>query len=102
MIRTVLTFDVPLDRIESILESYERERILQRSMDEAGGVAADLSVATDGSGRVLVTALWPDEEAYQSWVDNPFRAESNGRLGELMDGVVGVGQTFRVMIGAEG
>ncbi|QPZ38137.1 antibiotic biosynthesis monooxygenase family protein [Paramicrobacterium chengjingii] len=102
MIRTILTFDVPLDRIDSILEAYEREQILQRAMEEAGGISTDIAVATDNSGRVLVTALWPDEEAYQRWVDNPFRAESNGRLGDLMDGVVGIGQTFRVKIGAEG
>jgi heme-degrading monooxygenase HmoA len=44
-----------------------------------------LYVPSSGSGPVLVTALWRDEQAYEGWVSNPSRKEDAGELDRLVE-----------------
>jgi quinol monooxygenase YgiN len=97
VIRTVLTLSVDPAMVNSVLDLYREEGILQYSLDHSEAVSSEISVSSDGSGTVLVTALWPDEAAYDGWVQNPWRAESNARLAELLkDAAVGTGRIFDV------
>jgi hypothetical protein len=34
---------------------------------------------------VLVTALWRDADAYQGWIDNPWRTSNGDELAELVE-----------------
>ncbi|PDQ35326.1 MAG: hypothetical protein B5766_06940 [Candidatus Lumbricidophila eiseniae] len=98
MIRTILTLQVAPERVRALLGFYETEKILQKSIDMSGAVAGEFAVSTDGSGTILVTALWPDRAAYDAWLANEFRAESNGRMAALLeDDAVGVGQSFEIL-----
>lgn len=97
MIRSVLTLNPPPEQVAGVLALYAREQVLQRSMDEAGAVAAEISVAADGSGDLLVTALWPDAAAYQGWLDHAFRAEFSAELDTLLNGRAGTGRTYTVV-----
>jgi len=95
MIRSVLSLRPPQERIEEVLDVYRDEEILQFSLDNSRAVASEISVATDGSGEVLVTALWPDLAAYQEWLDHPRRQRQ--RLVDILDGVViGSARLFEV------
>lgn len=97
MIRTVLTLNVSPALVDELVEQYRRADILQYSLDHSEAFRSELSVALDGSGVVLVTALWPSVESYQGWLDNPWRASSSDELRELLDGVdVGPGAIFEV------
>lgn len=96
MIRSVLTLTPPPERVAAVLALYEEEQVLQRSVAEADALAAEISVAADGSGELLVIALWPDEAGYQGWLDHPFRAEFSAKLDTLLDGRVGSGRTYTV------
>jgi len=97
MIRTVLTLRAAPERVEAILDFYRREQILQESLDLTRAVASEISVAADGSGEVIVTALWPDERAYQEWLDHPARERTGPALRELLEGVeVGAGKVFEI------
>lgn len=98
MIRTVLTLRSTSDaQAESILELYRAEQILQESLDLTRALASEISVATDGSGEVLVTAVWPDEAAYQEWIDHPNRGRAAPELETILAGAeIGVGKTFRI------
>lgn len=97
MIRTVLTFQPDPAAQKSILEYYRREQILQTSLELTRALASEISVATDGTGEILVTALWPDEAAYQEWLDHPARSNSEPELSALLRGAeVGAGKTFHI------
>ena len=97
MIRTVLTLRVDPAKVAGVLDYYREYDVLQYSLDHSDAVASEISVAADGSGEILVTALWPDAEAYQGWIDNPWRETSNERLGELLrDAEVGAGRIFEI------
>lgn len=97
MIRTVLMLNVPPARVEEVVELYRSADILQYSLDHSDAIRSELSVCLDGSGAVMVTALWPSTEAYQGWLDNPWRTNSGLALREMLDGTeVGAGTLFQV------
>jgi len=98
MIRTVLTLRVEPSKLAAVLAMYRDEDILQFSLDHSQALASEISVAADGSGEVIVTALWPDEAAYRGWLDHPSRQESAPRLARLLEGAaeVGPGRVFVV------
>ncbi|MEU6540710.1 hypothetical protein [Streptomyces sp. NPDC047000] len=97
MIRTMLTLRVDPTRTREVLDYYREHDVLRYSLDHSAAVASEISVAADGSGEILVTALWPDENAYQGWIDNPWRESSNERLRELLrDAEVGAGRIFEI------
>lgn len=97
MIRTMLTL-TPLDgRAPAIVQLYRSEQILQESLDCTRAVASEISVAADGSGEILVTAVWPDADAYQEWIDHPQRGRTAPELQELLEGAkIGVGRIFNI------
>ena len=98
MIRTVLTLRMAPERVAEVVELYRRQDILQHSLDLTEALRSELSIATSGSGVVMVTAVWPSIEAYQAWLDNPSRRESSDRLNALLDGAsVGSGATFSII-----
>lgn len=97
MIRTTLTLRVASVEIDRVLDYFRNNQVLQYSLDHSDALASEISVATDGSGDVMVTALWPSLDAYQGWLSNPWRDASNDRLAVLLkDAVVGVGRTFQI------
>ena len=97
MIRTVLTLRVDPSRVDDVVTYYRERDVLQYSLDHSDAVASEISVALDGTGEILVTALWPDASAYQGWIDNPWRESSNVQLAELLrDAEVGVGRIFEI------
>lgn len=97
MIRSVLTLRTDDRGVEPVLDLYRSEQILQESLDLTRAVASEISVAVDGSGEVLVTALWPDEAAYQEWLDHPRRGRTAPELAALLTGAeVGAARLFRV------
>jgi hypothetical protein len=98
MIRTVLTLGVSPHRVNEVVEIYREAKILQYSLDHSEALASELSVALDGSGDVMVTALWPSAASYHSWLDNPWRANSSDELCKLLsEGEVGAGVLFEIV-----
>ncbi len=98
MIRTVLTLHVDPSRLDDVLAMYRAEDILQFSLDHSDALASEISVASDGSGELMVTALWPDEAAYDGWLNHPSRKESAPRLAKFLEGAaeVGAGRIFAI------
>ncbi len=100
MIRTVLTLRVPRENVNAVVAYYAEQDTLARSLREAPGLSAELLVAEDGSGELIATAVWPDDAAYQVWLDNPWRIESAKELAAFLLGagaVVGEGRRYRIV-----
>lgn len=97
MIRSVLTLRASPETAQKILDLYRNEQILHESMDCTRQIASDIAIATDGSGEIMVTALWPDEAGYQEWLDHPNRLRVAPDLTALLaDAEIGVGRLYRV------
>lgn len=97
MIRSVLTLHTTPEQAASVMELYRREAILQESLDLTRAVASEISTAIDGSGEIIVTALWPDEAAYQEWLDHPKRGRAAPELSALLaDARIGVGRLYAI------
>lgn len=69
----------------AVVDYYRRAGILERALRQEGCLGAALHVERSGSGRVLVTALWRDEHAYEGWVVNPTRKQDAGELAQLVE-----------------
>lgn len=97
MIRTILTLTPLEGRAPAIVQLYRSEQILQESLDVTRAIASEISVANDGSGEILVTAVWPDAVAYQEWIDHPLRGRTAPELQALLDGAkIGVGRVYEI------
>lgn len=97
MIRTMLTLDVRPESVGTVLELYKSRDILQYSLDHSDALASEISVATDGSNEVLVTAVWPDAAAYDGWLNNPNRERTAPGLADLLkESTVGIGRIFEI------
>lgn len=85
MIRSVLTLQARPGAVEPVLELFRSQQILQESLDLTRALASEISVATDGTGEILVSAVWPDEAAYQEWIDHPNRGRTSSELAVLLN-----------------
>jgi heme-degrading monooxygenase HmoA len=86
VIRTVLYVDPREGDHQAVVEYYRRSGILERAAKVEGFVASELQVRADGTGPVLVTALWRDAAAYDRWLEHPARAEAAAELAPLVAG----------------
>jgi heme-degrading monooxygenase HmoA len=71
----------------AVADFYRRHSVLDRALQQDGCLGAELQLPTSGRGDVLVTALWRDAEAYQGWVDNPWRTANADELAQLVEGL---------------
>jgi heme-degrading monooxygenase HmoA len=86
MIRSVLYLTPRGGDGGAIADFYRQHRVLERAVEQDGCLGAELQLPATGSGDVLVTALWRDTDAYQGWLDNPFRSANADELAELVEG----------------
>ena len=73
MIRSVLYLEPKDGDYDAVVEFFRREDVLGRALSQRGCLGGELHVPTNGSGPILVTALWESEDAYQGWVTSPVR-----------------------------
>ena len=85
MIRTVLYLTPKGGDGEAVAEFYRRHGVLERAVQQEGCLGAELQLPAAGSGDVLVTATWRDADAYQGWLDNPWRTRNGAELAELVE-----------------
>jgi heme-degrading monooxygenase HmoA len=84
MIRTLLYLEPHGGDGEAIADFYRRHQVLERACEQEGCLGAELQLPTSGDGPVLVTALWRDADAYQGWIDNPWRTANGEELAALV------------------
>lgn len=97
MIRTILHLNTTAPGADRVAQFYRDEAILQTSLDNTRALESEISQSLQEPGTLVVTALWPDEAAYQEWLDHPRRADSAPRLSTLLDDAdVGSALMYRV------
>jgi heme-degrading monooxygenase HmoA len=103
MIRSVLYLTPKDGTGEAIAEFYRRHGVLDRALQQDGCLGSELQLPVSGRGDVLVTALWRDADAYQGWVDNPWRSANGDELAELVEGFEGGtvrGELYEIVVSA--
>lgn len=106
IIRSVLYLTPRHGNAAAIVDYYRRAGVLERARRQDGCLGAALQTPRDGTGRVLVTALWRDADAYDSWVANPARQQDAEALAGLVEedmraGVRGVLYDVAILVGAD-
>jgi quinol monooxygenase YgiN len=97
MIRTILSFRPDPAAVSEIERIYAAGDVLAYSLEQTRAIMSELVVDIDDPDRpeVVVTALWPDEAAYQEWLDHPRRAAAAPGLPDLV-GPVGAARRYAV------
>ena len=85
MIRSVLYLQPHAGRAQAVADLYRSAGVLDDATALDGCLGAELQVPLDDSGPLLVTALWRDQTAYQSWIDSPVRAAHGEELAVLLE-----------------
>lgn len=97
MIRTILSLHANSINAEKIVELYRREQILAESLQLTRAIESEISVNPSDPGEILVTALWPDSDAYREWLDHPKRGRTAPELTALLDDAeIGAGRIFEI------
>ena len=68
---TSLSLRTSLGRRDELIDYYRSAGILEAS----GALAAQVLVPADEPDTIVVTALWPDADAYTAWQNSPKRQE---------------------------
>jgi heme-degrading monooxygenase HmoA len=103
VIRSVLYLEPKDGDYDAVVDLYRRDDVLGQALRQPGCLGSELQVPTEGSGPILVTALWESEQAYEGWVHSPVRAAGTPALAELLDGGLDTsvrGATYRVVVTA--
>ena len=90
MIRTVIYLQPKDGDEQGVIDYFLGQQVLEHSAEVEGFISSELFRPHSG-GPMLVTATWESPEAYQRWLDHPWRAESNIRINEVLDGGIEVG-----------
>lgn len=71
---------------EQLVATFDRLRISQTALEQAGCLSVELQVPPDEDAPVLVTALWSDRHAYDGWLESPRREDTRDELFALLTG----------------
>jgi heme-degrading monooxygenase HmoA len=102
VIRSLLFLEPRGGDAGAVADFYRRHRVLERAVEQDGCFGAQLQVPTSGTGELLVTALWRDEDAYRGWLDDPARSAHAEELAQLVgDFDSGIsGTTYEIVLEA--
>jgi hypothetical protein len=84
LLRSVLYLDPRGGDYGTLVEFFKTAGVLERSLQKVGCIGAEVQVPVTEQGPLLVTALWASPAAYESWVDDPWRANANLTLSRLL------------------
>jgi quinol monooxygenase YgiN len=85
---------------EELVSTFQRLGVPERALQQQGCLSVELQVPVSDDGPVLVTALWSHRSAYDGWLSNPWRDESNEVIAPLLEQpATGVVYDIRVAAG---
>jgi heme-degrading monooxygenase HmoA len=82
--RSVLYVHAIEGRREELVDRWTAIGTVDKSLQQEGCLSVELQVPQEDTSPILVTALWATRDAYQGWLDNPWRHEATRELGPLL------------------
>jgi quinol monooxygenase YgiN len=96
--RSVLLLQAKPGMRNALVEVFRRIDVPGHALQQAGCLSVEVQVPPDDDGPVLVTALWADREAYQGWLDNPWRDASGAELAPFMTEDTPAGVVYDIVL----
>jgi quinol monooxygenase YgiN len=69
---------------DALVEVFRRIDVPGHALQQTGCLSVEVHLPPDADGPILVTALWVDRDAYQGWLDNPWRESSAAELAPFL------------------
>lgn len=96
--RSVLYLQAKPGMREALVEVFRRIDVPGHALRQAGCLSVEVQVLPDEDGPILVTALWADRDAYQGWLDNPWRESSGAELAPFLAEETAAGVVYDVVL----
>lgn len=96
--RSVLYLQARPGMREALVEVFRRIDVPGHALRQAGCLSVEVQVPPDEDGPILVTALWADRDAYQGWLDNPWRESSGAELAPFLAEETAAGVVYDVVL----
>jgi quinol monooxygenase YgiN len=84
--RSVLFLQAKPGMRDALVDVFRRIDVPGNALRQEGCLSVEVQVPPDEEAPVLVTALWTHREAYDGWLDNPWREYSGSELAPFLDG----------------
>jgi quinol monooxygenase YgiN len=96
--RSVLYLQAKPGMRGALVEVFRRIDVPGHALQQAGCLSVEVQVPPDEDGPILVTALWADRDAYQGWLDNPWREHSGAELAPFLAEETAAGMVYDVVL----
>jgi quinol monooxygenase YgiN len=96
--RSVLYLQAKPGMREALVDVFRRIDVPGHALQQLGCLSVEVQVPPDADGPILVTALWTDREAYQGWLDNPWREYSGAELAPFLAEETAAGVVYDIVL----
>jgi quinol monooxygenase YgiN len=96
--RSVLYLQAKPGMRETLVDVFRRIDVPGHALQQPGCLSVEVQVPPDADGPLLVTALWTDREAYQGWLDNPWREYSGAELAPFLAEETAAGVVYDIVL----
>jgi quinol monooxygenase YgiN len=83
---------------EALVDVFRRIDVPGHALQQTGCLSVEVQIPPDAGGPILVTALWTDREAYQGWLDNPWREYSGAELAPFLAEETAAGVVYDIVL----
>ena len=96
--RSVLYLQAKPGMREALVDVFRRIDVPGHALQQAGCLSVEVQVPPGADGPILVIALWTDREAYQGWLDNPWREYSGAELAPFLAEETAAGVVYDIVL----
>ena len=96
--RSVLYLQAKPGMREALVDVFRRIDVPGHALQQLGCLSVEVQVPPDADGPILVTAIWTDREAYQGWLDNPWREYSGAELAPFLAEETAAGVVYDIVL----
>ena len=85
---------------QALVDAFRDLDVTGRAMHQTGCLSVELHLPPEEDAPLLVTALWATRDAYDGWLNNPWRAESSATLNPLVEEEPAAGIVYDIVLAA--
>lgn len=96
--RSVLYLQAKPGMRDALVDLFRRLDVPGHALQQEGCLSVEVHVPPDAEGPILVTALWSHRDAYDGWLNNPWRVYSGEQLAPLLDDDTSGGIVYDIVL----
>ena len=96
--RSVLYLQAKPGLRDHLVDVFRRIDVPGNALQQEGCLSVEVQVPPEPDAPILVTALWTHRDAYDGWLNNPWREFSGKELEPFLAGDTGGGVVYDIVL----